>query len=57
MEGKYEMGGAVSAFVAATILVDVVTQVNHVVVVVFSSSVTVGIEVATSYKAVRFCFS
>lgn len=54
MEGEYGTRRAVDAFVAATILVDVVAEVKHVVVVVLPSSVTVGIEVAISYKTVRF---
>lgn len=56
MEGKNGMCRAVDAFVAAAILIDVVAEVNHIVVVVLPSCVTVDVEVAICYKTVRLCF-
>lgn len=56
IEGKYGMRRAVDTFVAAAIFVDVVAQVDHIVVVVLPSGVSVCIEVAVGYKAVSYCF-
>ena len=56
IEGKYGMRRAMDTLVAAAILVNVVAEVDHIVVVVLPSSVSIGIKVAISCPTVSSCF-